>query len=637
VAGPVQWASPDAAPVNRPTWAPPDDAVAGFESDVDEFGRAVSPAAPTGPRRAPQISGGQAMDMLDAELEANLAAADAELEAQGQRGPGGPGDVIAGQMQGLYDSEGLARQQYLANQPKHGSRANPVAPFVQRRLAEQQGGNALAFDFQPQPYEPIPRFEGDTDEEYAARNDLFEQIHQREEQDRYDRQYAEAVGQAGTLTPDTDMGQIGQVLGFEDAQRQGAGREHAAMTEQATELAREEAIAAQKQADATNEAAAAMDRQREHERQAQAAVTHLRGVRDQARKDLAALPQINRERIAKGLSTGTKLAAVFGAIAQGWRGDAITAVNDAIDRGVAEEMDRYSRKQAEYGDTVAQADDAMGFLDFSVNSLGGNVRAGESMLRTAKIEDAIAELKAREAAATVPVMREQLMNVRVGLEQRLRDETDAMELEAITTPERLGFTIDTPAMKLERELAKTAITEGRKEQRDLRKDFRGEVSKEADRAGAMELEGVKSQGAVAAKRAEKDAEWDNKIKEQTRLWNAAEKQIDDILSNTGNIHGVGMIGTGSKDERITTDSQRRGLKLSLTSAWTGASASPEQQEEFEALVEGDWTEISDDDFRARLRALKNIVSAQRRGMQNPLGSAEKNITNPRELSTFEPR
>lgn len=639
MASPVKWTPPTEAPA-LPTWSPPDDSLAGLDSPVDTMGRPTAPMgpAPSPTRRAPNLSADQLLDQVEEEeYQRNLAQADAALEAEA-RGIG-PMDMIAGQMQGSQDAYGKAMSTYLANQPGRGSYANPAAPFVQRRAAERKGEMAFQYpEFTPEPYQAPPQHEGESDADYAERIKLFEDMDLKLQRETYDRQRAEAEAQAGTLTPETDTRKIGQAgLGFEEAYRQGSEQESAAVIAQSEEVAREEAIAAQKQADATQEMARALDDQAARERAAQEAVTQMRTVREQARKNLAAMPEVNRERVAKGLSTGTKIAAVLGAIAQGWRGDAITAVNDAIDRGVAEEMDKYARRQSEYQAVVDEADDAMGFLDFTVNSLGGNVRAGESMLRAARMEDAIAELKAKEAAAATPVIRAQIMNTRVQLEEQLRAESDAMDLEAITTPERIGFSIDTPERRIARQEALATMKDAREEQRDLRKAAIGSVEKQADREATMELEGVKQRGAVEAKRVEGQAQTEKDIKMKSAAFGAVEQQLDDILSNPGNIHGRGMAWTGSSEERITTDSQLTALKQSLTQAFTGATATEEQQEAFARLVEGDWSELSDEALRARLRSLKNIVSAQRRYLQNELGPSSKQAVTTRELKTFRPR
>lgn len=637
---PVKW-SPPAAAGPLPQWTPPDDSLAGLDSAVDTMGRPVAGTGPVGPapRRVSNLSADQQLDQIaEEELQNSIAQADAQLEQEG-RAPG-PMDMIAGQMAGSQQAYGDALSAYLLNQPKHGSKANPKAPFVQRRAAERHGSMAFEYpEFAPEPYDAPPQHEGESDADYAERVQLFADMDTQLQRESYDRQRAEAEAQAGTLTPETNTRQIGQAgLGFEEAYRQGSERETAAMQAQADDVAREEAIAAQKQADATAEMARVQEDQAAREQAGMEARQHLVGVREQARKNLAAMPELNRDRVAKGLSTGTKIAAVLGAIAQGWRGDAVTAVTDAIDRGVQEEMDKYARRSGEYQAVVDEADDAMNFLDFTVNSLGGSVRAGQSMLRSARMEDAIAELKAKEAAAATPVIREQLMNTRVKLEEQLRVESDAQDLEAITTPERIGFSIDTPARRLAREEARAIMKDSREEQRDLRKMGVQSIEKEADRAGALELEGAKSAGAVAAKTAEKDAEWDQEVKKRTMAMGAAETAIDDFLAaNTGNIHGRGLPGTGESDQRIDTDSFRTALKLQITQAFTGATATPEQQEAFDRLVDGDWSELSDDAMRARLRSLKGILASQRKYMQRPLQTPDAQIKNPRELSSFKSR
>ena len=608
---------------------------------VTRFGRRAA-GLPEEPR--PQL---RADDVSDDELQANIEQADAVLGGQPPARVT-PQGVIEGQMSGNVASQAGAYEQFLANLPTHASKANPRAPIVQRRFSERQDDSpesaALGYEqayggFQPVPFDAsrYERYEDETDEQFAERMAMFEEIDLGEQRDRYERQKAADIEGAWTLGDTRDIGRAPGALGMEEAFRQGQENVDTATEEQATERARLEAIAAQEQREATEVAADAMEEQRLREEAGIQAVNQLRTLRDDTRKQLAAMPQVNRERVAKGLSQGTKVAAVLGAIAQGWRGDPITAVNDAIDRGVAEEMDKYARRQSELQDITAEADDAMGFLDYVTTSLGGNVRAGQQVLRSMRMEDAIADLAAKEAATNVPVIKAQLAQTRVALEKQLRDESDALELEYRTTPETIGVTIDTPWRKLMREEAKAQLKEGREEQRDLRKAYVGAASDDTKFARELELEGVKQEGAANAKRVEANAMGEKDIKLKSAAFGAVEQQIDDLLDNTGNIHGRGLAWTGSAEERIVTDSQLTALKQSLTQAFTGATATEEQQEAFARLIEGDWSELSDDALRARLRSLKNIVSSQRRYLQKELGPETKQAVSPRELSTFQPR
>lgn len=650
MATPIRWQPPS----NTPKWSPPQDPLgldAGIESDVDAFGRAstptpASPAMPT--TRAPQISGGQALALLDEELQRNLDEANAAMDAEEARRPTGPNEVIAGQMEGSLGAYGGAFQNFLRFQPRRGARANPDRPFVEQRVAERTEQDparaAAAYEqaipFQPEPYLPLPRHEDETEEEYAARNELFAEMDFRQQREAYDRKKEEWLSTGGRDLATLDTRAIGRTpgaIGMEEAQRQGQENIDSAREEQDRELAREQAIAAGKQADATLTVAQQQKEQRAREEAGMAAVKQLQSVRRQAREALVAMPQASREQVAKGLSKGTKIAAVLGAMAQGWMGNPITAVNDAIDRAVGEQMDLYTRRKSEYQDVIDEADDATGMLDFITNSVGGNREASAALLREMHIEDTIADIQAKEAATNVPIQKAMYKQLRVALESQLREETMAMELQLAKTPEMLGFTIDSPFARLMREETRATMKEAREEQMDLRKDFRGEASKVAADERQLGLESVKQQGAVAAKRAEKDAEAAKDIKIKSAAFGAVEQQIDDLLSNTGNIHGRGMAWTGESDQRITTDSQLTALKQALTQAFTGATATEDQQEAFARLVEGDWSELSDDSLRARLRALKNIVSAQRRYLQKELPSSDRQITNPRELSTFKPR
>lgn len=594
MAGPISWIPPSGPPVK---WSPPDDSLAGISGSFDETGRAVV-AAPTSPRAGSSgpnfgaLSAQQQMDMIpEEELQGNLAAADAALAP---RGPLGPDEILAGQAGGLTEAYADLEARRLAMRPRTVAKANPKAPIVQRRFFQRGDPNPDEREaiyeqqnpFQPSPYLPLPRDPDESDEEYTARNQTFEEFHIASERDDYDRRKAADIEAAQTVTDPRDIGQ-GIAPGMEEALRQGTEQEHAAMVQQSQDVAREEAIAAQKQADATTEMARATFAQREHEQAAQEAVQQIRGVSDQARKNLAAMPEINRQRVAKGLSTGTKIAALLGAIGQGWRGDAVTAVNDAIDKGVAEEMDKYIRRQGEYQDTVAQADDAMSFLDFTVNSLGGSVRAGESMLRAAKIEDAIAELKAKESAAATPVIAAQLANVRVGLEQRLRDETDALELEAVTTPNMIIKTYD--PQRHERRLIEEQQKEYRGEIRDVRKDFRGLPQDDLKHARALELEGVKGEAAAGKERSGEATKLAHQHSKDVAKMQAASQIMRGFVkrARAGDVAGRGMDAYFATEEgRQVRETVKEGLRRQLRYESQGVIGEDEIEDRVDSMESG---------------------------------------------------
>ena len=614
--------------------------------------------------RAPAVAAPDDMDSQfaaiqgteDAELQANLAAADARLAEEAARRPPGPGEVLAGQMQGSLGAFGDAAELYARNLPKMGRKYNAAFPFVQQKVAERVDEDPAraaaeydrAFPFQPEPFQPLPRYEGESDADYNERMQIFADADMRSQMDAYERKKQEwlTTGGRDLAALDTrDIGRTPGAIGMEEANLQGQENVDAARESQDKELALQKEITAEKQADATMAVAQQVDEQRAIEDAAIKARQVYVQTRTDARKALAAMPMRSREQIAKGLSKGTKVAAVLGAIAQGWRGDAITAVNDAIDSAVGDQMDRYERRRAEYGDTVAELDEEMRFIDFLVNSVGGNRQAAAAMLREMHMEDTVADFAAAEARTNVPVQQALYKQGRVQLTDQLRNETAAMELQAAQTPEWVGVTRDSPLMRFKREIAKAQMDNAMKEQMDIRKDERGVAIKDAERVAdadvAMKLEGVKQEGAVAAAeaqgRAEGQAVSEKDIKLKTAAFGAVEQQIDDILGVQGNLHGRGMAWTGTSGERITLDSQLTALKQSLTQAFTGATATEEQQEAFARLVEGDWSELSDEALRARLRALKNIVSSQRRYLQNQIGSAQKQAVSPAEFSTFKPR
>lgn len=556
---------------------------------------------------------------LLARADARLAAEEA-AQKEGQGGaPLGNTDVYSGQMGALEEAYALLELEKAKMGPVTTSAPNPKAPIVRRRFAERQLQDAetasAAYDaanpFVPEPYQPLPPYEGESEADWQARNQIFADADMRSQLDAWERKKADYLANAGQVGDPRDIGRAPGAPGMEEALRQGTEQEHAAQVAMGDEVAREEAIAAQKQADATTELAGAMDRQRQHEQEAQAAVQHLQGVRDQARKALAAMPQVSRERVAKGLSTGTKLAALFGAIAQGWKGDAITAVNDAIDKGVAEEIDKYTRRQSEYQDTVAQADEAMNYLDFVTNSLGGNVRAGESLLRQAKIEDAIAELRAKESAAKNDVVRAQLVNVRIGLEQRLRDETDALELEVRTTPSNIVRTWD--PFRAERRQIAEQQKELRAEARDVRKDVRGAAEKATDREHAFALERAKAERAAKAKNSKHLSDQAYTFGKDVEKIDTTIKGINALLDQD-DIRGYGFTAsplpeswTGEADTNAQID-----LVLDeLARLKSGAAIGQDEWEMYDSMLRGGTTLGGEERLRRNLERVKTFLVSKR--------------------------
>lgn len=571
------------------------------------------------------------------DLDANLAAADAAL-SRGEWDPS-PMGLIGGMLGSSAEATAMAKQDWLANQPLHTSRANPMKRFTRGALQEQRGVAFQPEEFQVELPDLPPQIPGETQEEYAERAQNMADAYIELQRRQHEQEQQWAAGDAGMLSEDTrTIGRDPGAPGFEEAQRQSQERVDFATGQRLDEESAAAAELAAKTAEDTRAAAESIEYQQAKEEAGMRAYEAKQALRTDARKQLAAMPEINREKIARGLSTGTKVAAVLGAIAQGWRGDAVTAVNDAIDRGVNEAVDRYTRRTGEYQQVIDEADDEMRMLDYLTNSLGGNVRAAAGMLHEMRQEAALQELDARIAAARNPEEKAVLQQNRVALEQQWREQTRQADIADTRNPERLGITIDTPERRLNRKLNMQILEAAPKEQAALRMKGIDSAEKVADREGAANQKRIEAEGQVAAKRAEKDAEWEQTVKKQTAAMGAVETAIDDFLEkNPGNIHGRGWALTGDSDQRIETDSFLTALQQQVTQAFTGATATEEQAEAFKKLVQGDWTELSDDALRARLRSLQSIVANQREYMQRPLQSAESPITNVRELSTFKPR
>lgn len=540
----------------------------------------------------------------DAELQANLAAADARLAEEAARRPPGPGEVLAGQMQGSLGAFGDAAELYARNLPKMGRKYNAAFPFVQQKVAERVDEDPAraaaeydrAFPFQPEPFQPLPRYEGESDADYNERMQIFADADMRSQMDAYERKKQEwlTTGGRDLAALDTrDIGRTPGAIGMEEANLQGQENVDAARESQDKELALQKEITAEKQADATMAVAQQVDEQRAIEDAAIKARQVYVQTRTDARKALAAMPMRSREQIAKGLSKGTKVAAVLGAIAQGWRGDAITAVNDAIDSAVGDQMDRYERRRAEYGDTVAELDEEMRFIDFLVNSVGGNRQAAAAMLREMHMEDTVADFAAAEARTNVPVQQALYKQGRVQLTDQLRNETAAMELQAAQTPEWVGVTRDSPLMRFKREIAKAQMDNAMKEQMDIRKDERGVAIKDAERVAdadvAMRLEGVKAEAGSAKETRTQAQQLAAQHGKDVAKMQAASKILGSFVkkARSGDVAGRGLDAYFATEEgRNVRETIKEGLRRQLRFESQGVIGEDEIEDRVESMSSG---------------------------------------------------
>lgn len=562
---------------------------------------------------------------------AGLAGPDPELEALAQQAGDAPmaaprvapgTEALGGAMEGnLADIEFWQRQRQGLGPVVTRSR-NEEFPIVQRQGQEMLADEGQAPALPPE-FVPPERLPDEPDAAYELRTLLAME------------DYDQAVADMGPNVPAArDVGQ-GDNVGMNEAQRRTQEAKTEAELQQNERVAAAEANAAMARQEQIESARSALQSERDFQAAARDRLVQSQEVERSARQKLEAMPALNGQRYTQNLKIGQKLMFGIAALAGGWAGSRSTA--DLI-RGLNNEELEEQKLAYEMGLDVYDA--AKGAVDQNMN-LYSQIRnelvdpvASEMMLLNLLEEDEIAMLREEAAKTTEPIRRQEILQEALQIEQSLRDRRDQMQLRVAQAHE-YNTRVSDPYRK-DREFATEQLGESLKAQRGLR-DRGVDIGMAREKQeGALELEGAKSRGAASTARAKVGAEAEAKIKERTQAWGGVERQIDDLLSNTGEIHGRGLWGTGSAEDRIKTNSQLTALKQSITNAWTGATASPEQETEFARLVEGDWSEFSDDALRARLRALKNIVSSQRRYLQEDIGSSNAQATSTKEFKSFRP-
>jgi hypothetical protein len=577
---------------------------------------------------------------------AGLAGPDPELEALAQQAGDAPPvaprvapgtEALGGAMEGnLADVEHWQRQRQGLGPVVTRSR-NEAYPIVQRQGQEMLAGEGQMPqrpEFTPEPFVTPTRNPGESDADFMSRVELMKMNHdagQMEAAQAMEAQYQEAAG----VPMARDVGQDDNI-GMNEAQRRTQEVKTEAELQQNERMAAAEANAAMARQEQIEASRIALQEERDFQQDMRARLLQAQDVEVKARQKLEAMPGLEGQRYTKNLPLGKKILFAISAAADGWAGKSGTV--DLLKKMNQEELEE-QKLAHEMG--IQSYDAAKGAVDQGMNLYGmlqnqmTDPVASEMMFLNLLDEDEVAMLREEAAKTTEPIRRQEILQQAQQIEQGLRDRRDQTQLRVAQAHE-YNYKKSDPHRR-EREFAEEQLGESLKAQRSLRERGVDIGMAREKQEGAMELEGAKSRGAASTARAKVEAESEAKIKERTQTWGGIERQIDDILTNTGEIHGRGLPGTGDSDERATTDSQLTALKASITNAWTGAVASPEQEAEFRRLIEGDWSEWSDKALRARLRALKNIVSSQRRYLQESIGSSDAQATSTKEFKSFRPQ
>jgi hypothetical protein len=554
-------------------------------------------------------------------------ALNASIRAEQAKGTMGLGSVAAGQgpsalqsAMGERDGEIAMLQSALAEPVTYGRKANPLRPIVERDAQNFYGGGQL----QLEPFIPPPPEAGEDEWSYMER---VQQLQAEDEQ----RQIQEAQ----TLGDVRDIGKDGH-LGMGEAQLQAAENVGAAELQQAERVAEVQRQTAEASRAATAEARAADVERRDFARMQRDAIDQAQAVQGDARERLQALPELDPNRTFKSMEGGALFWSILGSIAGGAIGH--NEVPGMLMEIASRDLDAQKANAAQTFDAAAAADAGVAQqtgLYRDLLSAAGDEAAADAMFLQLQLEDAARELQAQLAETTVPKLRTELEQSLVGVQDQINAQERALQVQLATTPD--SFLVQTGGMgPRSRKLAEKRLA--RKEEERFKLQMAGVEGegKFAEKAYDRETKLMEKGAERDTKLAEKDKDREFEIKKATDAWGQVETLIKDYRSQMkGDYHGVGMPLTGNQNQRIATRNFKRSLKLLGTSGFTGATASEEQMEQINGLVDGDFWEWTDEAFDERLTGLENTASSQRRYLQGQIGSETKKLGTA-ELPTFVP-
>ena len=527
--------------------------------------------------------------------------------------------------------------EYLAANPVQTvTSLSPFRPLVEEKAQFQSGGGDLPvapFKFVPP---EIPRNEGESDEDYAARVQVFAETAYREQLDEYQRKAAEQQAAAQLLGDVRDIGTPGH-LGMREAQLQAAENLGQAQIEQQLAVTTAQTQAAESQRAAIEAARAAEQERRAFAQQQRDAMIQLQETEKAARAKIDALPELDGQRFFKSLKGGQKFWGILGAVLGGSVGiDVASQFRQAA-------LDDLEEQKANAAQVFAQGDKASAdvqqastiYQDLIRSS--GDESVADSMWIKLQMEDAATELERVLSQTTEPVLRAQLQQDLVNLRQQIFDEEQRIEVARIQTPWRISTTYD-PIGRKNRERVVKQIDKAQEQGFELTKlGIEGE-EKGLERAARLQEKQVEGQAKVAAQRQGEQIKAEMDIKKASDEWGAVETLVGDFLAdNPDDIAGVGAPLTGSQADRIRTRQFQSALELLMTSGFTGATATDRQAQQIKDMVEGGVFEMDDEAFRVRMTEIMNIASARRRFYQNQLGSPDARIGDPAKgLPSFQP-
>lgn len=390
---------------------------------------------------------------------------------------------------------------------------------------------------------------------------------------------------------------------------------------------------------------------RDEQRRARAieAQDHVFAQVQDATDKLLRTPDVDQGRYWASRKGYQKVAWAISAIADGMRGlDPMGALNRAIEQDIAVQQANYAQRRGDVEAAQGQLGAARS-LYADLRQTIGDEEVAANALRIARYEQAKAMVMAEQMRAGIPLTVAQGSAEIAELDQKIAEIRLQTSEKIALTPERVGGgrrPLVTGPMRRTLERREEGSLDEARALRAKGVDMASDAATQ-ERAGeqALAVEGVKARGAASAKMAEGDADVRKQILQNSRDWGAVEQMIDDWEArNSGeDIPGTGLPWTGSSQERIENDSFDTLLPQMTVKAITGANFSEEQGEAAKRLASGAWHNMTDEAKRTRLRALKNLASAQRRNAARILGEDPDNpvsrrpvVQGPQGFSTFEP-
>jgi hypothetical protein len=352
-------------------------------------------------------------------------------------------------------------------------------------------------------------------------------------------------------------------------------------------------------------------------------------------------PDIDPNRYWASQSAGRKALWAIQAALAGFAGlDPLGALNSAIAMDIDAQKANFAQKQAGFNARVEEFGAARSVYADLREGINDEMTA-DLMMESARLQQAEVAFKAMAVKEGIPPAMAQANIFLTQLQQRNVEIWTAIRERLAMTPAIIGGgtrpLYTGPIRKTLEQIATQENTRGQATELAAIEQGGKAASAATEFGQKKELAQIEADAKVRAAEATERGKGDAEIQKNTREWGTVETMIDDFLAaNPDDIAGVGIPLTGSRGERISTAVFQRMLTNNLIKAITGANFSEQQGKDVLRIVEGTWDEFSDDDMRARLRALKQIVSAQRKYMQRPLQAPSRQVESVDQFSTFKP-